>query len=408
MAIFLHDGQTEYTYEALVESINRHQSYYPLFQSDSLFAYFENLVKAVATNCPLVLLDGDLNPSELAGVDKEQVNVAVPLSEYHFEDVNSLVDALRKSTSEITIFTSGTTGQPKKVVHTIDSLTRSVRIGDKYKGQVWAYAYNPTHMAGLQVFFQAFENQNTIINVFNMQRREVYQKIDQYQITHISATPTFYRMLLPLEKTYPSVQRVTLGGEKSDSHLYENIKKIFPEAKINNVYASTEAGSLFAAKGDCFQIPEALREKFQVQNDELLIHRSFLGKSDSFVFDGDYYHSGDLIEWVDKETGLFKFKSRKNELINVGGYKVNPGEVEDAINAMDGVKQSLVYGKANSVLGNVLIAEVQLEEGADVTELTIRRQLQNRLQDFKIPRKIKFVESFSLTRTGKLKRLETT
>ena len=75
---------------------------------------------------------------------------------------------------------------------------------------------------------------------------------------------------------------------------------------------------------------------------------------------------------------------------------------------MDGVKQSLVYGKANSVLGNVLIAEVQLEEWADVTELTIRRQLQNRLQDFKIPRKIKFVESFSLTRTGKLKRLETT
>ena len=104
-----------------------------------------------------------------------------------------------------------------------------------------------------------------------------------------------------------SVQRVTLGGEKSNNHLYENIHKIFPEAKINNVYASTEAGTLFAAKGDCFQIPAAIRDKFAVVEDELLIHKSLLGKSDSFSFDGDYYHSGDLIEWVDKEEGFFKF-----------------------------------------------------------------------------------------------------
>ena len=160
---------------------------------------------------------------------------------------------LQQSSSEITIFTSGTTGQPKKVVHTVDTLTRSVRLGDKYKGQVWAYAYNPTHMAGLQVFFQAFENQNTLINVFNKQRADVYELIGKYQITHVSATPTFYRLLLPFEHAYESVIRVTLGGEKSEQHLYDSIMKIFPTAKINNVYASTEAGSLFAAKGDCFR-----------------------------------------------------------------------------------------------------------------------------------------------------------
>lgn len=405
MAVFLHNGEKEYSYEMLVDSINQHRKYYPFFKSHDIFAYFENLVKAIVTNSPLVLLDSDLNLSEVVGVDESQVNVAVQLPEYHFEDMYGVVAALQKSTSEITIFTSGTTGQPKKVVHSIDTLTRSVRLGDKYKGQVWAFAYNPTHMAGLQVFFQAFENQNMLVNVFNLQRSEVYQKIAQYQITHISATPTFYRLLLPFEEAYPSVLRATFGGEKSDNHLYDNIKKIFPEAKINNVYASTEAGSLFAAKGDCFQIPKKIRHKFTIVEDELLIHRSLLGKSDSFKFDGDYYHSGDLIEWVNKEEALFKFKSRKNELINVGGYKVNPGEVEDAINAINGVCQSLVYGKANSILGNVLIAEVQLEEGVEMTDLDIRKTLKDQLQDFKIPRKIKFVETFSLTRTGKLKRL---
>lgn len=405
MAIFLYNGKKEYSYELLIDAINQQQEYYPLYKTQDLFLYFVNFVKAVVTDNPLVLLDSDLNPLEVEGIKESMVNKAVKLIDYHFNDMDAILSAFRQSTSEITIFTSGTTGQPKKVVHSVSALTRSVRVGEKYKGKVWAYAYNPTHMAGLQVFFQAFENQNVLVNVFNMQRRGVYEEIVKHQITHISATPTFYRLLLPFEQSYLSVQRVTLGGEKSDNHLYENIHKIFPKAKINNVYASTEAGSLFAAKGDCFQIPESIRDKFMVVEDELLIHSSLLGQSDSFHFDGDYYHSGDLIEWIDKEKGCFKFKSRKNELINVGGYKVNPTEVEDALNAIEGVRQSLVYGKSNSVLGNVLVAEVQKEEGKELTGLDIRKTLKGQLQDFKIPRKIKFVEAFSLTRTGKLKRI---
>lgn len=404
MAVFLIDNEKAYTYTDLLDSLNSASQYYPLFKSKDIYAYFVNLIQALAASKPLVLLDSDLNPSEIDGVDESQVNVAEVAEHAPYASMDDVVATLQQSTSEITIFTSGTTGQPKKVVHTVQTLTRSVRLGERYRGQVWAYAYNPTHMAGLQVFFQAFENLNTLINVFNKQRSEVYELIAEYSVTHISATPTFYRLLIPFEKAYESVIRVTLGGEKSDQHLYDSIVKIFPSAKINNVYASTEAGSLFAAKGDCFQIPEKIRDKFTVVDDELLIHKSLLGRSDSFKFEGDYYHSGDLIEWVDKESGLFRFKSRKNELINVGGYKVNPGEVEDVISAIDGVKQVLVYGKANSVLGNVLCADIQLVAGSELTNVDIKKALASQLQDFKIPRRIKFVEQFELTRTGKLKR----
>ena len=401
--VFLYDDKT-YSYEDLLNAISGSGEYCPLFKSKELFPYFINLVKALAAGMPLTLIDSDINASEIDGVGEADINVKKNFEAKSYGSMDDVVAALQQSQSEITIFTSGTTGQPKKVVHSISTLTRAVRLGDCYDGQIWAYAYNPTHMAGLQVFFQAFENQNTLVNVFGKSREEVYQQIAGKQITHISATPTFYRLLLPFEKPYESVIRVTLGGEKSDQHLYDAIGKIFPYAKINNVYASTEAGSLFAAKGDCFQIPEAIRDKFKVVDDELLIHKSLLGSSESFKFTDDFYHSGDLIEWADKKTGLFRFKSRKNELINVGGYKVNPGEVENAIMAMEGVRQALVYGKANSILGNVLCADVQLEEGCVLTELDIKKTLAVQLQDFKIPRRIKFVEEMSLTRTGKLKR----
>lgn len=403
--MFLFNNGKEYDYDNLLRSLNEGNEYYPYYKTSDIYSYFVNLIRAIVSGLPLVLLDSDINYAEIDGLDESQVNVAESIAPISFPSMDAVVSAVRNSNSEITIFTSGTTGQPKKVVHNITTLTRSVRTGSRYEGQVWAYAYNPTHMAGLQVFFQAFENQNTLVNVFNQPRDYVYQQIREKGITHISATPTFYRLLLPVEQTYDSVVRVTLGGEKSDQHLYDSIMKIFPNAKINNVYASTEAGSLFAAKGDCFQIPETIKEKFKVVDDELLIHRSLLGSSDSFTFTDDYYHSGDLIEWVDKVQGLFRFKSRKNELINVGGYKVNPGEVESVIQDIDGVHQVMVYGKANSILGNVLCADVVIESGVMLTELDIKKILSSQIQDFKVPRRIKFVEEISLTRTGKMKRV---
>lgn len=143
----------------------------------SPFSYFGNLVKALTNDVPLVLLDSDLSPAELDGVDESLVNQSIPLSVKRLPSMGEVIEALVHSTSEITMFTSGTTGQPKKVVHSIQTLTRSVRRGEKYNNQIWAYAYNPTHMAGLQVFFQAFENLNTLINVFNRTRSEIFNLI---------------------------------------------------------------------------------------------------------------------------------------------------------------------------------------------------------------------------------------
>ena len=70
MAAFLFNGAEEYSYKMLVEYINQHKKYFPLYKTHDIFAYFENLIKAIVTNSPLVLLDSDLNPSEVAGVDE--------------------------------------------------------------------------------------------------------------------------------------------------------------------------------------------------------------------------------------------------------------------------------------------------------------------------------------------------
>lgn len=404
MSIFVIDGKDIHTYQFLLDNVNKKTTYAPEFQGKGLFSFFSNLITALAGDCPLTLVDSDFSIKELESFGLQSVNKEKQVVKPYFTDFDTLLDKLRNSTSTISIFTSGTTGQPKIVSHTYSTLSRAVRTGKNFQDNVWGFAYNPTHMAGLQVFFQAIENENAIINIFNCQRSKVYEAIDINGITHISATPTFYRLLLPFERRHESVVRVTIGGEKSEEKLYHSISKIFPNAKITNVYASTEAGTLFASKGSTFQIPSDMCDKFKVIDNELFIHTSLLGKSDKLTFEDDFYPSGDLIEWINPEERIFRFKSRKNELINVGGYKVNPQEVEEAIRMISGILDTRVFGKTNSVLGNVLCADVVKEPSARISEIEIRGILRSILQDFKIPRRIKFVESITVTRTGKMKR----
>lgn len=402
--LFLKDQSESLYYDELIEKINSTDFYCPRFQGTLLSDFWINLIIGLICNKPVILLDSDISLSELNNIAANDINRHVPISKPTIRDFDHLLSLLEISESDVTIFTSGTTGQPKEVKHSYNSLSRAVKKGEKFRDNIWGFAYNPTHMAGLQVFFQAFSNGNTLVNIFNKNRQYIFDSIEKFKITHISATPTFYRLLLPFEKAYEGVERITLGGEKSGENLYKAIKQIFPNAKVTNVYASTEAGTLFASRGNNFKIPDAIRDKFKVVDDELYIHKSLLGKSTSFKLIGDYYASGDLIEWIDKEEGLFRFRSRKNELINVGGYKVNPTEVEESLREINGVIDAHVFGKSNSVLGNILCADIVKENYSSLTEVEVRTELKDKLQDFKIPRRIKFVESLSVTRTGKMSR----
>ena len=167
MQTFLIDNDKVYSYECLLSDINSSDGYIPIFRTHSLYEYFKNLILALSRSQPLILIDSDLTDRELEIMGLNDVNKSIKIESLQLETYDELINKVLESKSEITIFTSGTTGQPKKVVHSIKTLTRSVRKADKYKNQNWLFAYNPTHMAGLQVFFQTFSNEDILINVFN-------------------------------------------------------------------------------------------------------------------------------------------------------------------------------------------------------------------------------------------------
>lgn len=408
--VFLIDGDKPVTYEQLINDLNEmdYCSSYIYVENNEPYDIFIKIIHSLLYDYQVELLDGDFSSRELneLNINENMINEQKKLSNVlTFDSINDVLIKVKETKIwRLSLYTSGTTGRPKKVGHTFKQLTRNIKQGERFKEDVWGFAYNPTHMAGLQVFFQALLNKNSIVYLFNKSFEKVSNLIERCHVTSISASATFYRNLAPyVEKNiFLLVKRLTFGGEKYDASLEPILRQSFPNARIRNVYATTESGSLFTAEGNLFKVSAENKTFIKInKNNELLIHKMLIGESREKAFEEDWFNTGDIVEVV--EENKFKFMSRQSDLIHIGGYKVNPLEVEDIIKEVSGVKDVLVKSRKSSVTGEIVVADVVKDEDTDKKELrrSIRRYTTEKLQEWKVPRMVKFVDQIEVTRTGK-------
>jgi acyl-CoA synthetase (AMP-forming)/AMP-acid ligase II len=303
---------------------------------------------------------------------------------------------------EITMLSSGSSGEPVAVTHTLPRLTRRVVENSRHRNDIWGLAFSPTHIAGVQVYLQAIANGNTVVNLWGVDRDEVIDRCRRWGVTHLSATPTFYRLLTALDTPLPTIKSVSVGGEVADERLMQHLRRVFPAARLHNVYASTEAGTLLASDGVEFMLREGEAAHLRIEQGRLWIHRSMLG---DFVGATEWYDTGDLVEVTATAPTRFKIVGRLRSSVNVGGEKVNPHEVESALTEHPAVLATRVYGRRNSVTGELLAADV-VTNGQRPSELELRSHLAQRLPAWKIPRILRFVDRLEVTPSGKVSRAD--
>jgi acyl-coenzyme A synthetase/AMP-(fatty) acid ligase len=309
-----------------------------------------------------------------------------------------------RSGLRLRLFTSGSSGLPRSVEHSLDTLGRAIRIGAHHREDIWALTYRPNHIAGVQVVLQALANGNLVVDCTGLTPAASLEAMRRHGVTHLSATPTFYR-LLPDVAPLTSVRAVTLGGESVDAALLHRVATLFPAARLRNVYASTEAGTLLESDGTSFKIPVHLRDRLEVRAGRLRVHRSLLGGLGGerpAAMDGDWYETGDRVEPVAGELGRFLFAGREQRWVKVGGSKVDPNQAEALLLQLPDVMAARVFGQANSVVGELLHAEVVRRPGSTLDEVALRAALNGRLPGPAIPRIIRFVDRLADTRSGKL------
>lgn len=285
---------------------------------------------------------------------------------------------IKESNSLLHLNTSGTTGTPKIIQYKISDLLKDVKfIKEK---AIWLYTYNPFHMGGLQVLLQAVLNENALVYAYKKDKKYILRSIKKYNVSHISGTPTFYKLLEPFEEIYPTLIRATLGGERVSVQILDFIKKIFPNAKINNIYALTETGAVLFSDSEIFRT-----------NDKTKIIDNIL-----FVKDekGEWKDTGDNVKKITNNT--FSFAGRKANIINIAGNDVNPAKVENVLMKNCKIRDAIVYPKKSSSLGNLLICDVVASEATSVKN--IRSYLsESTLEYYEIPRVINLVPKLKVS-----------
>lgn len=289
----------------------------------------------------------------------------------------------------IMIRTTGTTGRPKATRHDWRVLQKTVASLRPLPQQRWLLAYGPHQFAGIQVLLHVMASRATLVAPFPRQPRDGLRALLDDGVTCVSATPTYWRFLLAEARsrkaTLPTLEQITLGGEASPADLLEELRATFPGAKVSQVYATTELGSITSVRDGLpgFAVDSLFSESnptstVRVTDGELWVRApaGMLGYAGGEGEDAapeatpdDWRPTGDLVEIVGDRV---LFRGRRSEVINVGGVKVHPLPVEDRIASLESVALARVFGRANPLTGSIVAAEIVPVggvAGADVVTL---------------------------------------
>jgi acyl-coenzyme A synthetase/AMP-(fatty) acid ligase len=386
----------------------------------------------------LVLCPPDLAPEHLPYV-VQTAGVEVALADAPDEALASLgvpvhvlqapadrlpaAEARGAHATEWLLFTSGTTGVPKLVAHSLAGLTGAIPPPPGGARPVWGTFYDIRRYGGLQVLLRALTGGCAMVLADAHEGlADQLARFAAFGVTHLTGTPSQWRRLLmsphgvPVRPAY-----VRLSGEIADQTVLDGLRALFPEARIVHAYASTEAGVGFEVDDELEGFPDGLLGQagpveMKVVDGSLRIRSpraasGYVGPDAAPLADAEgFVDTGDMVALAD---GRWRFVGRRNGVINVGGLKVHPEEVEAVINRHPAVRMSVVRARANPITGAVVTADVALTEpqAADSPErkselrASIIAMCRAALPAHKAPATIRFVQELAVTAGGKLDRV---
>lgn len=321
--------------------------------------------------------------------------------------------------TEWVLFTSGTTGVPKMVVHTRAGLTGAIKRNAAHGGPVvWGTFYDIRRYGGLQILFRALiDGGSLILSDASEPVGEHLARLGRHGATHVSGTPSHWRRVLMSPAAGAMAPRyVRLSGEIADQAILDHLRAAYPEARVGHAFASTEAGVGFEVDDGLAGFPATMLGRLpsgvemKVENGTLRVRSDrtavrYVGRNAPALADGDgFVDTGDMIALND---GRCHFMGRVNGVINVGGLKVHPEEVEAAINRHPSVRMSLVRARRSPITGALVVADVVLRHecaAAAGLEGEILRLCCDSLPRHKVPSAIRIVPTLAVAATGKLAR----
>lgn len=317
--------------------------------------------------------------------------------------------------SGLVLFSSGSTGKPKAMIHNLDNLIDSYK-DKKAKSMNMLVFLMFDHIGGLNTLFNALCMGACLIIPKNRDAKNICELIEKYKIMVLPSSPTFLNLILISgeHKKYDlsSLRMITYGTEAMPESLLLKLKANFPKVKFLQTFGTSETGiSTTSSKSSdsLYMKIEDSNQEYKIVDNELWLRSKtqvlgYLNASmESFTSDG-WFKTGDLVEELD--DGYLKIIGRSKEVINVGGQKVLPAEVESVILSMPLIDDCMVYSEANVITGQTVVCDVVLHETKENIKKIIRLFCKDKLDAFKIPTKVNVVEKTNFSERFKKIRIK--
>ncbi len=323
-------------------------------------------------------------------------HVALPKPE---DSAHPLIESLRsEGLAGIILFTSGSTGESKAAVHSFARLIEKHAAETTRKPMHTMVFLKFDHIGGVNTMLWVLMNGGCMVAVEDRSPNAVCRLVEEAGVEILPTTPSFLNMLI-LSRAWEkhdlsSLKVMTYGTEPMPESTLQAVHKNFPAVVLKQTYGLTELG-IFSTRSRSEQSTYmAIREgdaRTKIEDGILYIKAKsamlgYLNAPSPFDADG-WYNTGDRVA---VEDGFTRILGRESEIINVGGEKVFPSEVESVLLEMDNVEDVTVLGKANPVVGQIVAAVFRLEDEEDLAALRARvwEHCRGRLEGYKIPREI--------------------
>jgi len=315
----------------------------------------------------------------------------------------------------LVLFSSGSTGRSKAVVHDFLGILEKFKVPRHSFRTIAFLLYD--HIGGINTMLYTLSNAGCIVTVRDRSPDGVLSAVERYKVELLPTSPTFINLILLSEayKRYNlnSLKIVTYGTEPMLESTLRRFHELFPNVRLQQTYGLSEVGILRSKSkssdslwvkvgGEGFKT-RVVNGILQIKAKSAML--GYLNAPSPFTEDG-WFDTGDVVE-VDGE--YIRILGRKSEIINVGGQKVFPVEVESIIQEMDNVAEVTVYGEKNPIIGNIVCAKVRLINHEDQKKFAMRlkKYCRRRLESYKVPIKVKVVyEKQYSERFKKVRKLE--
>ena len=379
---------------------------------------FEHLPYIIATAAVDALVS-DRAVHEIANAGVECVVMCSP----RIAPVDS--DRSGRHQTEWILFSSGTTGLPKMVLHTLSTLAGAIERGST-ASVLWSTFYDIRRYGGLQIFLRALLGGGSLVLSSSQESTgDFLVRAGAQGITHISGTPSHWRRALSSPSAHKiAPQYVRLSGEIADQAILDGLRALYPDARIAHAFASTEAGVAFEVGDGRAGFPASLigqpsaSVEMKIEDGSLRIRSArnaicYLGSASEPLADTDGFV--DTRDMVELRGDRYYFVGRRDGIINVGGLKVHPEEVEAVINRHPRVQMSRARARKSPFTGAIVVADVVVKcelgrvdatAGIEALKSEILETCHRALAPHKVPAAIYVVPSLNVAASGKLARLD--